>query len=70
MYIDFYIESTCPSTHPYAFGEGNSCCLFDKDSYNNQIYITSDTCMDNAYILCPGGTYCKNFAGMNNIIEL
>ncbi len=54
----------CPSTHPYAYLNGDFCCAEYKDYDNKQISYSSTTCKSNQNLQCPiGPGQCKNYPG-------
>ena len=48
-------SSVCPSTQPFAYQNGLTCCSLDADEMEILTYLSSSSCKN-----CSG-EYCENF---------
>ena len=65
-----YSGYPCPSTNPFVFNDGNSCCKSQEDHNRNPILYTSDSCKlgtngTTQAIDCPR-TPCRDNYGMSH----
>ena len=56
----------CPESHPFAYRNGDFCCLTNKDLKDNPIALNSRHCANQKYVKCPNlpDAKCKNYEGM------
>ena len=66
------ISNECPSTHPWAYYNGDYCCKNDKEkvksSYGDtcdgsKISLTSLCCLNDEYVECEHPDGCINYKG-------
>ena len=66
----------CPSTHPFAYYDGEYCCesRYEKNNYKKQgkvcdgglISLTSRCCRKDQHTTCPEGAGCRSYFSAGN----